>query len=151
MTHSPKFPGGFYLGKRLGDMYPGPSYNSRTSYLGYTMEAHPLSLPTIIATLLLGSVGGCIAYHRYQNNRRRLPPGPPGLPFVGNIFDIPKENEWKVYRTWGTQLGELKRPYLMAQALALKYLMWAFISIRYYLSRYGWNTNGSIELQGCGS
>ncbi|KJA13729.1 hypothetical protein HYPSUDRAFT_195562 [Hypholoma sublateritium FD-334 SS-4] len=69
------------------------------------MEAHPLSLPTIIATLLLGSVGGCIAYHRYQNNRRRLPPGPPGLPFVGNIFDIPKENEWKVYRTWGTQLA----------------------------------------------
>lgn len=91
------------------------------------MEAHPLPLPIIIAgTLLLGYVGGCIAYHRYQTNRRRLPPGPPGLPFVGNIFDVPKENEWIVYRTWGTQLGELKRPFLMALGLALKYLMWAF-------------------------
>ncbi|KAJ6544007.1 cytochrome P450 [Mycena capillaripes] len=32
-------------------------------------------------------------------------PGPRGLPFIGNIHQLPKENVWKVYSDWGTKYG----------------------------------------------
>ena len=35
---------------------------------------------------------------RRQSSTR--PPGPKGLPFLGNIFDIPNENGWSVYAEW---------------------------------------------------
>ncbi len=78
-----------------------------------------------MTTLLFGSamVGYImIAYHRYQIRRSKLPPGPPGLPFIGNIFDVPKQNEWIFYRELGAQLGKLKRSFSMVLALALRYL-----------------------------
>ncbi|KAH6899266.1 cytochrome P450 98A3 [Coprinopsis sp. MPI-PUGE-AT-0042] len=34
-----------------------------------------------------------------------LPPGPKGLPLLGNIFDIPREKPWKVYNEWGKVYG----------------------------------------------
>ncbi|EKM51685.1 uncharacterized protein PHACADRAFT_261973 [Phanerochaete carnosa HHB-10118-sp] len=34
-------------------------------------------------------------------DRRRLPPGPKGLPILGNIFDAPKEHEWRTFQEWG--------------------------------------------------
>ncbi|KIK56499.1 hypothetical protein GYMLUDRAFT_263609 [Collybiopsis luxurians FD-317 M1] len=33
--------------------------------------------------------------------RGSLPPGPRGWPILGNVFDIPAEYPWKVYRRWG--------------------------------------------------
>ncbi|EKM48702.1 uncharacterized protein PHACADRAFT_202500 [Phanerochaete carnosa HHB-10118-sp] len=33
--------------------------------------------------------------------RRRLPPGPKGLPILGNILDAPKEHEWRTFQEWG--------------------------------------------------
>lgn len=35
----------------------------------------------------------------------KLPPGPRGYPVIGNIYDIPNEDKWKVYREWGRKLG----------------------------------------------
>ena len=88
------------------------------------MEAHIFPWPIAMTTLLFGStiLGGYITYHRYQIRRSKLPPGPPGLPFAGNIFDIPKQNEGRYYRELGAQLGKLKRPSLTVPALALRYL-----------------------------
>ncbi|KAH6905484.1 cytochrome P450 98A3 [Coprinopsis sp. MPI-PUGE-AT-0042] len=36
-----------------------------------------------------------------------LPPGPQGLPLVGNIFQIPSEKPWKVYKEWGKVYGDI--------------------------------------------
>ena len=36
-------------------------------------------------------------------NRRPSPPGPAGLPFFGNMFDLPKKESWKVYLEWSKQ------------------------------------------------
>ncbi|KAJ3877380.1 cytochrome P450 [Lentinula edodes] len=33
----------------------------------------------------------------------KLPPGPRGWPIIGNVFDIPDEYPWKVYRRWGQE------------------------------------------------
>jgi hypothetical protein len=35
-----------------------------------------------------------------------LPPGPKGLPVVGNILDMPSEKEWLTFAQWGERWGE---------------------------------------------
>lgn len=37
--------------------------------------------------------------------RLRLPPGPKGVPLLGNVFDVPKTQEWKTYAQWSRQYG----------------------------------------------
>ncbi|KAK7449241.1 hypothetical protein VKT23_013386 [Stygiomarasmius scandens] len=34
-----------------------------------------------------------------------FPPGPPGLPVLGNMFDMPKEKDWMVFSEWGNLYG----------------------------------------------
>nr|AAS88582.1 PAH-inducible cytochrome P450 monooxygenase PC-PAH 3 [Phanerodontia chrysosporium] len=37
--------------------------------------------------------------------RRRYPPGPKGLPIVGNLFDVPTDHGWKRYQEIGKEYG----------------------------------------------
>ena len=39
--------------------------------------------------------------------RISLPPGPKGLPLVGNILDMPVEREWLTFARWGEVWGLL--------------------------------------------
>lgn len=34
-----------------------------------------------------------------------LPPGPKGLPLVGNLCDMPVEKEWLTFARWGEKYG----------------------------------------------
>jgi hypothetical protein len=35
-----------------------------------------------------------------------LPPGPKGLPLLGNILDMPSSFEWVTFSLWGEKYGE---------------------------------------------
>ncbi|KAI0056398.1 cytochrome P450 [Artomyces pyxidatus] len=40
-----------------------------------------------------------------KRNRRRYPPGPAGIPFIGNVLDLPKRNIAKSYAQWSQRYG----------------------------------------------
>ena len=39
---------------------------------------------------------------------RLMPPGPPGIPLLGNALQVPYTEPWHVFRTWKEQYGEPK-------------------------------------------
>ncbi|KAL5514756.1 hypothetical protein ACEPAG_2072 [Sanghuangporus baumii] len=47
-----------------------------------------------------------------------FPPGPKGLPLVGNIFDMPNSEEWVKAREWGEKYGDL----IMVKNFSTRYL-----------------------------
>lgn len=53
--------------------------------------------------------GMAIAWKIWSSSRKSkllpLPPGPKGLPVLGNILDIPIEQEWLTYTDWGKKYG----------------------------------------------
>ena len=50
---------------------------------------------------------GCVALVRLARWRSRshLPPGPKGLPIVGNLFDFDTTHVWEQFGAWGRQYG----------------------------------------------
>ncbi|KAI0352608.1 CyP450 monooxygenase [Trametes cingulata] len=79
-----------------------------------------------------------------------LPPGPPPLPFVGNLFDIPKHKPWRGYRDLCAKYGDLV--YLQALGQSMIVLGSANSAIE-YLEKCSANTadrlpNPVIELSG---
>jgi len=41
-----------------------------------------------------------------STSRSKLPPGPKGLPIIGNALDIPVKNQWSWFKSIGKQYGE---------------------------------------------
>ena len=60
--------------------------------------------------------------------KRRLsyPPGPKRLPVVGNLFNMPSQEEWVTYRKWSEQLGVCSR------RLPLVPANWGIVRLRRY-------------------
>ncbi|KAI9451431.1 cytochrome P450 [Lactarius psammicola] len=44
---------------------------------------------------------------RARGGGQRFPPGPRGLPLLGNLFDIPQRAPWETYARWGRQYGDV--------------------------------------------
>ncbi len=56
------------------------------------------SLFAIVATPLLRVVRAC-------HLRKLMPPGPPGLPLLGNVFELPSKEMWKTFNEWNKRYG----------------------------------------------
>ncbi|KAJ3548837.1 hypothetical protein NMY22_g1117 [Coprinellus aureogranulatus] len=48
-----------------------------------------------------------------------LPPGPKGLPFLGNLLDMPSEQEWLTFARWGEAWGDICSVTVLGQPLII--------------------------------
>lgn len=55
-----------------------------------------------------------------KSTRYRPPPGPPGLPFVGNVFDVPSMPTWVTYKRWSETFGS---PVIRLNILGQNYIV----------------------------
>lgn len=69
----------------------------------------------ITSTTACAAAFGCVTViyilRRYLGNTRPtacpLPPGPPGIPWVGNVIGIDTSAPWLTYRDWAKTYGKL--------------------------------------------
>ncbi|EKM55870.1 uncharacterized protein PHACADRAFT_144742 [Phanerochaete carnosa HHB-10118-sp] len=64
----------------------------------------PASSRSALACLFVGLVFACILAF-YFAKRPCYPPGPKGLPIIGNLFDVPSDYAWITYRELGRRYG----------------------------------------------
>lgn len=68
--------------------------------------------------------GGILALYLIRQitksaSRLPLPPGPKGLPLLGNILDIPSEREWETYATWKDIYGDIASVTVFGQTIVV--------------------------------
>lgn len=69
----------------------------------------PARLAALVAAFGIASL--VVQYvKRYRKPQRKLPPSPPGLPFVGHVFSVPAENFWIKYIEWSREYGVSQAP-----------------------------------------
>ncbi|VDB82822.1 unnamed protein product [Peniophora sp. CBMAI 1063] len=64
-------------------------------------------------------------FSRLTSNNLPLPPGPSGLPMIGNALEMPTVNPYKVYEEWGQKYG----PIMHLSALGLSFIVINDLSI----------------------
>ncbi|KAJ3478426.1 hypothetical protein NLI96_g9763 [Meripilus lineatus] len=64
-------------------------------------------MSTIIALTLWLILCACTAYQYARRRRRNYPPGPQGLPILGNLLDMPHDKEGLKYTQWAREYGDM--------------------------------------------
>ncbi|KAH6899256.1 O-methylsterigmatocystin oxidoreductase [Coprinopsis sp. MPI-PUGE-AT-0042] len=70
----------------------------------------------IVAGSVLSALTLFQAIRSHKRQRLPLPPGPRGLPLIGNLLDIPQDKPWKVYSEWAGQYGDVVYFHAMGQS-----------------------------------
>ena len=78
-------------------------------YLQDTLRNLPLAAMLRVACTFLGGAAIILAFisYRYYAFRRRLPPGPVGLPLVGNLLEMPKSHPWLTHTELHKKYGPI--------------------------------------------
>ncbi|GAA6033612.1 hypothetical protein JCM8097_001483 [Rhodosporidiobolus ruineniae] len=69
----------------------------------------PSTFASLPASVLAGLAGVLLLLFARQVRRAPgpLPPGPPGLPLLGNLLDVPKSRPWVKFEEWTRQYGPI--------------------------------------------
>ncbi|KAF8143310.1 cytochrome P450 [Mycena galopus ATCC 62051] len=69
---------------------------------------------------ILTAAGLYICYRLYRRtNTLPLPPGPKGIPLIGNVLDMPKSHAWKTFAQWGDIYGGIMSVTLLGQPFVI--------------------------------
>ncbi|KAG1845248.1 cytochrome P450 [Suillus tomentosus] len=80
-------------------------------------------IPTLVLALALIAFVSFVVVQSLQKKRdtkkHPLPPGPPPLPFVGNVIGIDPDHPWLAYSRWATEYGEIVYTRLFSQDIVI--------------------------------
>ncbi|KAI0061740.1 cytochrome P450 [Artomyces pyxidatus] len=62
---------------------------------------------------------GFILHARRKHNGPPRPPGPRGLPIIGNLLDIPKNKSWLTYAEWAKTYGDIMSVEMFGQVIVI--------------------------------
>ncbi|KAJ7445117.1 cytochrome P450 [Mycena latifolia] len=68
-----------------------------------------MSSPDALQVIRMASILAaalCVRYF-FRGRRPPLPPGPPGLPIIGNFFDLPTHSPWLTFAGMGEKWGDI--------------------------------------------
>ncbi|KAI0061739.1 cytochrome P450 [Artomyces pyxidatus] len=75
--------------------------------------------PTLVVPVVALSLVISLIFTRYKRSGLPRPPGPKGLPLIGNLLDVPKKSSWLTYEEWGKTYGEIVSVEVFGQVIVI--------------------------------
>ncbi|KAF8898066.1 cytochrome P450 [Gymnopilus junonius] len=73
------------------------------------------------SVLAAAAIGGLVFYYALSSKKRskHLPPGPRGLPIIGNVLQMPVEMPWMAFSEWGKTYGDIIQVNILGQPILI--------------------------------
>ncbi|KAG2077744.1 cytochrome P450 [Suillus decipiens] len=69
--------------------------------------------------LCLACIGLYLLKQVFNRKNSAYPPGPPGLPLIGNILDMPHIKPWLIFTEWGKKYGHISHIEIFGQHIVV--------------------------------